>query len=409
MAARKKEAIADYLHKAPSKAGIVELIYHIQTCLLCNSGQDVSKEAIEDKLRNLSSQVMQPYFHFAVYPKWLYRGFILQEDTYDGTEVTPSFGKLSGMQIPLMHDGKVNLWYLIHFKASEDFLPDQAHLSKVLKLDLYQKWITVLDPVASEYIKAKFPFLADAQSHKDLAGFERITDFYTCAKFVFYQVYLAGLYCYLTDLERGHFHAQQHGTGKHYHSDRKDFLHNTLTAIKQLDFQLRENSQRFSFNLPYSKEQWAIFADSRWQFELELDWYRLFKKIGDFYFETAFVFRMIGSLLDHGLNEEVVAEIVYGLIPYLRREPGYDKLIKDKIKTYVSWHQNQLNDYGMSKNDLLAKQFDENFDHEEWTELVLCVFEVMVGNARNEINVTREPDGMQHVGIVDLDLPVIDS
>jgi len=92
-----------------------------------------------------------------------------------------------------------------------------------------------------------------------------------------------------------------------------------------------------------------------------LEWYKLFVRVKDIYFETRAVYIIIYNLLEHECPEIDVLKIIERLTVFLRGKPSYDKQLTGKIQDMITWKKDLESKFGMDAYQVMRKEFNKEY------------------------------------------------
>ncbi len=360
-------SIAKYLDNVPSKDELVDLLFNIRSLLskavfLQEYTQNISNCTHEDigtELNILSKKMLHRYFRNVDYPRYLFTFNDNLGSTYHDEAITPNFITSPTIDIEAFNNEmEVNIDFIEHFESSLGQLPSVAELNKFRKSRLYETYLQKIEKTAKSYVYYKYHFLEVAESNNEKLNIFRLDDYIFCAELVFFQAFIKAFYCYRVELERA---VEFSGKAITYTNNRKKYLEKAIHEISGIKRLFDAGSR---FDIPYPIE--AIEGIKKYEVVIkhELMWYErmgLFNRLKDTYLESAFTFKMIDSLLEHGLEDKQIAFIANGLTGILYKDINYGSTIYKKISKFRAWKEKYIIDFGFDAyEELQLKLYEES-------------------------------------------------
>lgn len=391
-------SIVKHLEATPTKKQIVAACEQARVCLSKSTiSLGVCKPGEHD-LDSLNNEMIPKIFRQVIYPNWIYNligghtayggnhdayfsefeqkgrqitdtmwllddGIELENDIdYGSVLVTPDFGRISIQSFPNISKDDQEL-YKLHFHGQIECLPQSVDIRKLKSMPAYKYIKDASGSLMEDYAKMTFPIYASLIEQKDSMSVNRWDDFKFCGELVFFQVLAGWLYCYREELEKADKYYRNGSNAtkkkKHYAIYCKESLIDDKGGLLEVQRRLLLIARRHGLTNGDLATTLEKIDSINHDINRSLEWYKLFVRVKDIYFETRAVYIMIYNLLEHECPESDVLKIIERLTVFLRGKPSYDKQLTGKIQDMIIWKKELESKFGMDAYQIMREDFNK--------------------------------------------------
>lgn len=379
------QQIIEHLKIMPSKMEIADSYILAKKCLAKSIECFGEIEPTDKELELMADEVIPKVFRNITYPLWIYNLFgghmvyggnsdaffaemknkgsmiieglwisneneVFESPIYEGgVLITPNFGKDFIASFPPI-DSSNEQEYRMHFHHASEYLASIEQISALKASPAYKFIKKATGCLMEDYAKMTFPIFSALIENKDRIKIERWGEFKFSGELVFFQVLAGWLYCYRADLEKAKAYYESKSGGQkkamNYATFCKKQLEHELKCLKDTQERMRTISRHYPNVANSLVDAENTIEGLHKNIERSLDWFSLFIRIKDIYFETRAVYVLIYNLLEHGVHESDAIRIIEKLTVLLRGQPIYEKQLTAKINRMIGWKKDLESKFG---------------------------------------------------------------
>lgn len=417
------QQIIEHLKIMPSKVEIADSYILAKKCLAKSIESFGKKEPNDKELGLMADELIPKTFRDITYPLWIYNlfgghmvyggnsdaffaemekkgrmiidGIWISNDNEEfespisegGVLITPNFGKEFIASFPPI-DSSNEQEYKMHFHNAAEYLASIDQISDLKANPAYKFIKKAAGRLMEDYAKMSFPIFSALIENKDRIKIDRWGDFKFSGELVFFQVLAGWLYCYRADLEKAkdYYELKNGGTKKnvHYATHCKNQLVQELSHLNEAQEKLKIISRHHPSAAKSLVDAEGTIEGLKKDIERSLEWYGLFLRIKDIYFETRAVYVLIYNLLEHGLPESDAIRIIEKITVLLRGQPIYEKQLPAKINRMIGWKNDLESKFG--RDEYQQTRFESRREYFGDTGKIILQAMDSIFNPQEEIN-----------------------